>query len=772
VVSPDGPYTSIQAALQQAQDGDTIQVLAGVYPGPLVVDRPVHLEGISSPDGSRPVIDGGGVGTVVTLASPGIVFQGFEVRGSGVEPDRDHAGITLTAADITVADNRLEDVLFGIFVAQADRAVVRGNEIGSKAQYDLARKGDGIRLWYSHSVTVENNRVRQARDVVMWYSSNVTVRDNLIEDGRYGIHLMYCDDAVIEDNRLLNNSVGIYTMYSRQVLLRGNELRGQRGPSGYALGFKDADGVIVQENLLVDNGAGVFMDGTPFTPQSFARIENNILAFNDVGAILLTAVRGAKFRDNTFWENVEQVALQGGGMPGDNSWQGNYWSDYSGFDADGDGRGETPYRSERAFENLTDREPLLRALIFSPAAQAIEMAAATFPLFKPQPKLEDSTPLSLPMALPAWALPEPNTSQRIGLLLVGLGLLGLAALLLLLGGRRSWVMQADGGVDSPAPTRSNLAQERPMKRLNSSSKPTSAGPEKAMLAPAIRVDSVSKRYGKASVLNQVSFSLHSGESLALWGANGAGKTTLVKAILGLIRVDGQIQVNEQDVRRDGKAVRQQIGYVPQEAIYYDMSVGATMAFYARLKKINPGRVAPLLERLGLTEHARKPVPALSGGLKQRLALAVALLSDPPLLLLDEPTANLDARARREYLSLLKELRREGKTLLFASHRLEEVENLADRVLALENGRVIEELAPGALRQQLMPEAELALWIASEQRGEAVSLLKDAGLEAHFNGRGTVVVQLDSSQKLQVMELLENQGVRVLDFEIERVESWN
>jgi ABC-type multidrug transport system ATPase subunit len=121
---------------------------------------------------------------------------------------------------------------------------------------------------------------------------------------------------------------------------------------------------------------------------------------------------------------------------------------------------------------------------------------------------------------------------------------------------------------------------------------------------------------------------------------------------------------------------------------------------------------------------------------------------------------------------LKELRKEGKALLFASHRLEEVETLADRVLVLERGNLIEELPPVALRQRLIPEAELALWIASEQRERALSLLKEAGLQGHINGRGTVVVQLDSGQKLKTMELMEKHGVHVLDFDIQRVESWN
>jgi ABC-type multidrug transport system ATPase subunit len=291
-------------------------------------------------------------------------------------------------------------------------------------------------------------------------------------------------------------------------------------------------------------------------------------------------------------------------------------------------------------------------------------------------------------------------------------------------------------------------------------------------APAIQVENVTKRYGKAVVLSQVSLTVQNGDSLALWGANGAGKTTLLKAILGLIQVEGQIQVAGLRVPRQGKAARRLIGYVPQEAIYYDMSVQATLAFYARLKRIDPQSVAPLLEKLGLGEHVHKPVPALSGGLKQRLALALALLSDPPMLLLDEPSANLDARSRREYLALLRELRKDGKTLLFASHRLEEVETLADRVLVLERGRAIEELSPGALRQKLMPEAELALWIASEQRANALALLKDAGLESHLNGRGTLVVQIGSGEKLSALQLLEKNGVHVLDFEVERVESWN
>ncbi len=510
------------------------------------------------------------------------------------------------------------------------------------------------------------------------------------------------------------------------------------------------------------------MDGTPFSPDGFGRFTNNIFAFNDVGVILLTAVHGNTFTSNTFWENQEQVAQQGEGTLGDNYWQGNYWSDYTGFDADGDGRGDTLYQSERFFENLNDREPLLRVLNYSPAVQTLELGAASFPIFKPQPKLTDPAPLMQPGPVPAASQPAPKAAQPMALLGLGLllaaGLVGVTAF--------SFREIRNGNLPHVAA----LTSDQPASLVRAHSRGDWIPPQPMTTLPnshpVLQVEALTKRYGALTILDAITLAVQPGEAVALWGVNGAGKTTLLKAVLGLIDFKGRVVVEGCDVVRAGKAARRFIGYVPQETAFYDMSVQATLAFYAQLKGVAPARIPTLVEQLGLAAHLRKPVPALSGGLKQRLALAVALLADPPLLLLDEPTANLDAVARREYLALLTGLHKQGKTLLFASHRVDEVEALADRVVVLEEGQVTDVLTPGEIRLRLAPHVELTLWVSDSQRTRALECVQALGLNAHLNGRGTVVVQVEAQHKLQPLKVLAEQGITVLDFEMERGRLWN
>jgi len=205
----------------------------------------------------------------------------------------------------------------------------------------------------------------------------------------------------------------------------------------------------------------------------------------------------------------------------------------------------------------------------------------------------------------------------------------------------------------------------------------------------IKIADLSKRFGRTVALDGITLGVAAGESVALWGANGAGKSTLIRCVLGLLRFGGAVRVGGFDVTRQGKQARRLIGYVPQELGFHDdLPVGQAVRFFARLKGAAIGSVGEVLSGVHLDGQDRTRIRDLSGGMKQRLALALALVGDPPVLVLDEVTASLDACGREEFTALLGSLSIAGRTLLFASHRLEEIGVLAHRVVTIERGRIV------------------------------------------------------------------------------------
>ena len=287
------------------------------------------------------------------------------------------------------------------------------------------------------------------------------------------------------------------------------------------------------------------------------------------------------------------------------------------------------------------------------------------------------------------------------------------------------------------------------------------------MTPAITARHVSKRFGAFTAVDGMSFDVQAGETMVLWGANGAGKTTVLRCILGVIPFDGAITILGHEVPRDGKAARRLLGYVPQElGLYGEQSVMELVAFYARLRRLPTERAMALLESWDLARCARQPVRTLSGGMKQKLALVIALLSDPPVLLLDEPASSLDVRARQELYALLERLKQAGKTMLLCSHRAGEVLKLADTVMVLERGRLLHAGTPEAVRRFVDREVMLALTVPSTQKAQAAALLTQHGFAVHLNNT-QVWVSVDGARKAQPLQVLAEAGIPVLDFDVEQ-----
>jgi ABC-2 type transport system ATP-binding protein len=212
--------------------------------------------------------------------------------------------------------------------------------------------------------------------------------------------------------------------------------------------------------------------------------------------------------------------------------------------------------------------------------------------------------------------------------------------------------------------------------------------------PAIRVAGLSKRYAGGTLANDsINLSVPKGSTLGLLGRNGAGKTTLVRQITGELRpTAGSVDVMGVDVIAGHTSARSLMGVVPQEAEPFDhLRPPEHLAFFGRMRGLSRvaarRRASELIETLGLSQHTGHRASQLSGGLKRKLLVGVALVGDPPVLVLDEPTTGLDPHSRREVWTLLKTLRGRGHTIVITTHYMEEAEELCDEVALISGGRI-------------------------------------------------------------------------------------
>ncbi|HMO85878.1 MAG TPA: ABC transporter ATP-binding protein, partial [Lacipirellulaceae bacterium] len=223
----------------------------------------------------------------------------------------------------------------------------------------------------------------------------------------------------------------------------------------------------------------------------------------------------------------------------------------------------------------------------------------------------------------------------------------------------------------------------------------------------VQTDALSKQYGRVAALVDCSLGVERGEILGLLGPNGAGKTTLLRLLLGYLRpTAGRATIDGLDCYRQSVAVRRQASYLPGDArLFRGWDGWETLQFFARLR---PGAVSERAVRVAsrLELDLKRRVGQMSTGMRQKLALAVTLAPPTPLVILDEPTANLDPTVRQTVIDLIRESRAAGQTVLFSSHVLSEVEEACDRVVVLSQGRLVDSVRVAEVRRQHRIRAKL------------------------------------------------------------------
>jgi Cu-processing system ATP-binding protein len=284
----------------------------------------------------------------------------------------------------------------------------------------------------------------------------------------------------------------------------------------------------------------------------------------------------------------------------------------------------------------------------------------------------------------------------------------------------------------------------------------------------VRAERLVKRYGPVTAVDDLTFAVEPGETFALVGPNGAGKTTTLRMLLGLSRPDsGRIAIGEQGLPPHDPEARRRLGYVPQRVEFpAGRTVAEVLGFFAELRALPPAAVGRALSRVGLEPLAARRANELSGGYTQRLSLAQALLGEPDVLVLDEPTASLDPQATWEFRTLVQQLRRDGTTVILCSHLLAEVERVADRVLILVDGRCAALEPMDALRARQAEATRLAV----ELRGDAAraaSLLEARGLRSRAGEGERLEVEARNGRVLETLEVLRAGGFEVRGFELVR-----
>jgi ABC-2 type transport system ATP-binding protein len=287
----------------------------------------------------------------------------------------------------------------------------------------------------------------------------------------------------------------------------------------------------------------------------------------------------------------------------------------------------------------------------------------------------------------------------------------------------------------------------------------------------LRVEGLVKSYGTRRAVDGVSFGVGAGQTVGLLGPNGAGKSTTVSMLCGLLRPDaGQVLLDGQPVTTGAANVKRRIGLVPQDlALYDDLSAHENLrlfgALYGLKGKPLDERIARVLGLVNLLDRAREKPATFSGGMKRRLNIAAALLHDPDLLILDEPTVGVDPQSRNAIFDTLEALKAQGRSLIYTSHYMEEVERLADHIVIIDHGKVLADDSPAALHRKLASRALLRVELA-EPAGPGLldAVRAQAGVTALASDGAALDIGLtDNADAIPLLGWLQGQGQRPVHF---------
>jgi len=412
------PGESVQAAITRAAPGDVIEIERGRYVENLLVDKPLTLRGIQ-----RPTISGGMKGDAIRVTAPDVTIEGLLVRDSGDSLKDQNSGIYIRpgAHRAVVRHCELSYNLFGLWIEKANEVLVEANVITGKREYNSSQRGNGIQLYNTEGARILGNHVSFVRDALyVDVSHHAVFKGNRLHHSRYGTHYMNSYYNLWEDNDSYQNRGGLALMEARNQIVRHNRTWGN---SDHGIMLRTLQDSVVEDNVIAGNARGFFIYDV-----EYVTLRGNLVVDNQVGVHLAAGSTRNVVQGNDFIANREQVRYVGarderwGGRPevqarakqapgrpklacsplvgraspcDDLGGAGNHWSNYLGWDRDGDGVGDLPYEANDMVDRLQWRHPEMKLLLGSPAVQALRLVGQQFPVLR-VPSVVDDAPRMAP----------------------------------------------------------------------------------------------------------------------------------------------------------------------------------------------------------------------------------------------------------------------------------------------------------------------------------------------------------------------------------------
>ncbi|MEO7105781.1 MAG: nitrous oxide reductase family maturation protein NosD [Rhodoferax sp.] len=385
------PGDDLAAAVHAAKPGDTVEVVRGFYRANLLIDKPLTLRGIN-----RPTISGGDQGDTIRITAPDVTIEGVIVRDSGSSLQNQNAGVYIYpgAHRAVVQHCDLTYNLFGLWIEKSDDVRVEGNVITGKRDFNSSQRGNGVQLYNTKGARIIGNNISFVRDALyVDVSHHAVFQNNKLHNSRYGSHYMNSYYNLWEGNESYYNRGGLALMEVRDQVVRNNHAWGN---ADHGIMLRTVQDSVIENNVVSDNSRGFFIYDV-----EYSKLVGNLILNNQVGVHLSAGSTRNIVQGNDFIGNREQVRYVGtrdeawGATKANERNRGNYWSNYLGWDRDGDGVGDIPYEANDIVDRLSWRHPSMKLLLGSPAVQALRLVAQQFPVLR-VPSVVDAFPHMLP----------------------------------------------------------------------------------------------------------------------------------------------------------------------------------------------------------------------------------------------------------------------------------------------------------------------------------------------------------------------------------------